>query len=432
MVTQTMKYEIKYNKELYDLLSDIQYVVYRLKNKATSMAWDWQQFSFGYNERFGEYPKEKEVIGKVLAADVYNAIKDEFGDFVASSTVDTAIQEAIKKFKNDAKEINRGERSIANYKRDGAFPIRKGQVKELVKVTSKTFTAKFSLLSNAGKKERGLKSGQIDVTLKTGGGASVILERVMNGEYKMCDSKIGKTKNKFYFIMTYQFEQRDEVLLDENKIMGIDLGVNTPAVVAVNFDDWYRRFVGSGQEIRDFETRVLARKRRIQQSRKWAGKGSRGHGYKTRTKAVAKINDSIANFKQTKNHNWSRYIVDEALKMGCGVIQMEDLSGINEENTFLKTWTYYQLQQYIEYKAKRYGIKVIKIKPSYTSARCNKCGHVHINEDKKEWRPNQETFHCQNCDHKANADVNAARNIAMKDIEEIIKYQIYVQKKVTS
>lgn len=433
MITKTMKYEIKYNKELYSLLNDIQYVVYRLKNKATSMAWDWQQFSFGYNERFGEYPKEKNIMGKTLSPDIYNVIKDEFGDFVSSSIVDTAIQDAVKKFKNDSKEINRGERSIANYKRDGAFPLRKTQVKKLEKVNSKTFTAKFSLLSNEGKKQRELKTGQIDVTLKTGGGATVILERVMNGEYEMCDSQIGKTKNKFYFIMTYQLEKDDIVILDENKIMGIDVGYNIPAVIATNFDDWYKQFVGSGKEIRDFETKTLARKRRIQQSRKWCGKGSRGHGTKTRIKAVAKINDSVSNFKQTKNHNWSKYIVDEALKMGCGTIQMEDLSGINEKNTFLKTWSYYQLQQYIEYKAKSYGIKVVKIKPNHTSARCNKCGYIHSGKDADKWRPaseNKSMFYCQNCNHKSNADHNAAKNIAMKDIEEIIKHQLYIQENV--
>lgn len=427
MITQTMKYEIKYDKELYDLLSEIQYVVYRLKNKATSMAWDWQHYSFGYNERFGEYPKEKDIIGKTLAPDIYAVIKDEFGDFVSSSIVDAAIQEAVKKFKNDAKEINRGERSIANYKRSGAFPIRKAQVKNLKQLNSKTFTIKLSLLSNSGKKKRELKSGQFDVTLKTGGSASAILQRIMNEEYQLCDSKIGKSKNKFYFIMTYQFEQEKDLFLDKNKIMGIDLGVNTPAVIAVNYDNWYRQFVGSGQELKDFETKTLARKRRIQQSRKWCGEGSRGHGYKTRTKAVAKINASIANFKQTKNHNWSKYIVDEALKMGCGVIQMEDLSGISEENTYLKTWTFHQLQNYIEYKAKIYGIEVIKIKPLYTSSRCNKCGIIHLGKDKNVWRPKQETFQCQNCGFKVHADVNAARNIAMKDIEEIIKHQMYVQ-----
>src|SRR5699024_9830280 len=105
-ITKTMRYEIEYNKELYDILSDIQYAVWRIKNKATSMAWDWQQFSFGYNERFGEWPKEKDVLGKTLSPDVY-AFTKEFGAHVASATVDTATQDAVKKFKNDRSEERR-------------------------------------------------------------------------------------------------------------------------------------------------------------------------------------------------------------------------------------------------------------------------------------------------------------------------------------
>ncbi|MEQ6355101.1 transposase [Lysinibacillus sp. M3] len=428
MVTKTMKYEIKYDKDLYNLLRDIQYVIYRLKNKATSMAWDWQQFSFGYNDRFGKYPKEKDVLGKTLSPDIYNLIKDEFGDFISSATVDVAIQEAVKKFKKDAPLINRGEVSVANYKRDGSFPIRKLQIRNLTKLNAKTYTAKFSLLSNEGKNQRGLKSGQIDVILRTGNGANVILDRILDEKYKMCDSKITKIKNKFYLLLTYQFESQ-KVLLDENKVMGIDVGVNVPATLAVSHDKYYRQFVGDGKEIRDFENQVLVRKKRIQQSRKWAGEGSVGHGIKTRTKALEKVSGKIANFKQTKNHNWSKFIIDEAVKMGCGTIQLEDLTGISEDNTFLKTWTFYQLKQYITYKAEQVGIKVVEIDPSYTSARCNKCGHIHNKSNKDKWRPNQETFHCQKCSHKANADVNAARNIAMKDIEQIIKDQLEAQKK---
>ena len=141
-----------------------------------------------------------------------------------------------------------------------------------------------------------------------------------------------------------------------------------------------------------------------------------------------KISGKIANFKQTKNHNWSRYIIDEAVRMGCGTIQMEDLSGISSDNKFLKTCTYYQLQDYITYKAEEVGVKVVKVKPNYTSQRCSKCGC--INKANRDAKVSQEKFECVTCGHKVNADVNAARNIAMKDIEKIIEEQLKAQKKM--
>ncbi len=427
-MTKTMRCEIKYDRDLYSLLSDIQYEVHLLKNKATTLSYDWQNFSFSYNARFGKYPSSEEITGqKWISGDINYILKQEHAKSVYSMTRETAVKEAVDKFKNDMPEIMKGNLPLSKYDRKGSFPIRSKQITNLTKVNSKKYTCKLALLSRDGAKERGLKNGQIEVELRTGNGSNVILDKLISGEYKLSDSKIGKAKNKFYLLVAYTFTP-EKVELDENKILGIDMGVSVPATLATSHDKYYRQFVGNGKEIRDFENQVIARKKRIQESRKWASKGSVGHGIKTRTKAVDKIKGKIANFKQTKNHNWSKFIIDEAVKMGCGTIQMEDLSGISEENTFLKNWTFYQLQQYITYKAQEKGIKVIKIDPQYTSARCNKCGHIHTG-NKENWRPTQEQFHCQNCGHKANADVNAARNIAMKDIDVIIKEQLKLQEK---
>ena len=300
------------------------------------------------------------------------------------------------------------------------------------------YKVKLSLLSIAGRKLYERKKGQFEVELlssrRRNDSANTILDRIISGEYSLSDSKVSKNrKGQYMLIVAYKFPKQ-EVIVDKDKIMGVDLGIAVPATIAVNYDDWYRDFVGSAQEIRDFERQMETRKRRLSRSRKWAGSGNSGRGYKKRTEAVNKLSGKIANFKDTKNHQWSKYIVDEAVRLGVGKIQLEDLSGISShankgDNLFLKRWTYYDLQQKIEYKANEYGIEVVKIKPKYTSARCNKCGYIHIKEDKELWRPTQDKFNCINCKHEDNADVNAARNIAIENIDEIIKQQVELQKK---
>jgi transposase len=83
------------------------------------------------------------------------------------------------------------------------------------------------------------------------------------------------------------------------------------------------------------------------------------------------------------------------------------LTGITSEaNRFLKNWSYFDLQTKIEYKAKEQGIKVIYIKPRYTSRRCSKCGYIHSDN-----RPTQARFICQQCGYEENADYNASINI---------------------
>lgn len=438
MITKTMKYKIKYDKNLYNLLNDIMHTVWLIKNKSVTLAYDWQQFSFSYKERFGDYPKAKEVIGKNIAPDIYNSLKD-VGYFIGSSIVDVTVQEVIKKFENDKNKILKGEKSIQNYKKDGSFPLRVQQIKIINKINNKMYSAKFSLLSRHGANERNCKT-QVDVEILTGNSGKTILERIGTKEYKLSDSRIGKIKNDFFLFLSYTFKP-EQINLDKNKIMGVDLGISKPATLAISDDDYYRRFVGSRQEMESFQKQVESRSKRLKQQRKWCGEGSVGHGRKTRLKPLEKLSGKIANFKDTKNHCWSRYIVDEAVKNGCGVIQMEDLTGIkNQEdkrkNSFLRFWTYYDLQEKITYKAKEKGIEVIKIDPHCTSARCNKCGWIHntkSEEAKKLWRPRQDKFVCQNCGYGSkkyvNADVNAARNIAMKNIDKIIKEQLDIQKK---
>jgi transposase len=51
--------------------------------------------------------------------------------------------------------------------------------------------------------------------------------------------------------------------------------------------------------------------------------------------------------------------------------------------------------------------RVEKVNPRHTSQRCSSCGHI----DPKS-RESQARFRCVACAHTANADVNAAKNIA--------------------
>src|SRR5690625_2805018 len=414
-ITKTMRYEIEYDKELYDLLSDIQYAVWRIKNKAVSMAWDWQQFSFGYNERFGEYPKAKEITGKTIANDI-NGMTKGIGDFIYSSIYSEASREAVNKFNEEKSDVIAGRQAVSQYRRDGSFPIRAPQIKNIERVTSKKYSANLSLLSRQGAKERGVKT-QIPVTLRTGAGANDILDRIIDGTYKLCDSRISKVKTKFYLLATYQFEKED-VQTDKSRVMGVDLGIVNAAYLAFNFDN-YLRYNIEGSEIISFRQRVEARRNSLLRQSKYAGKGRRGRGRKTLLKPIEKLRDRVANFRQTTNHKYSKYIVEIAEKHGCGVIQLEDLSGISERDTFLRQWSYYELQQFIEYKAKEKGITVKYIDPKYTSQRCSNCGYIAEGNRQK-----QAEFRCVVCEYKANADFNAARNIALPDIDERIKSEI--------
>ncbi|WP_169729384.1 RNA-guided endonuclease InsQ/TnpB family protein [Thermoactinospora rubra] len=122
-------------------------------------------------------------------------------------------------------------------------------------------------------------------------------------------------------------------------------------------------------------------------------------------------------FARDVNHVISKSIVTEAERTGRG-IALEDLQGIRDrvrlrkpQRVTLHSWSFHQLGSFIAYKAVRAGVALVYVDPAYTSQGCSACGHI----DRKN-RPDQETFACTSCGFAEHADVNAARNIAMRGV----------------
>src|SRR5699024_9600640 len=128
MIVKTMKYRIEYDKKLYEYLREIQFNLFRIKNKTVSIAYDFQQFSFGNKECFGKYSNQKEVIGELLKQDIYHTVKEWNGEY-NSTFCDASIKEALEKFDEQKLRVLKGEESLVSYRRDGSFPIRSRQIR---------------------------------------------------------------------------------------------------------------------------------------------------------------------------------------------------------------------------------------------------------------------------------------------------------------
>lgn len=69
-------------------------------------------------------------------------------------------------------------------------------------------------------------------------------------------------------------------------------------------------------------------------------------------------------------------------------------------------------QKQLAYKAALNGKICVSVKSHYSSQECSNCGYID-----KENRKSQANFSCQKCDHKENADINAAKVILKRGIE---------------
>ena len=160
-----------------------------------------------------------------------------------------------------------------------------------------------------------------------------------------------------------------------------------------------------------------ARRKRYQRRLSRQKKGSKRRG-RTKEK-LAKTARKIKNVRDTHNHTISHRIAKNA-----DVVVVEDLnvkgmtakakgkgkaqkSGLNK-GILKNAWG--DLRRMLEYKANR----LQAVNPAYTSQACSQCGHV-----AKSNRKSQSKFHCNECGHSENADVNAAKNVLFLGMKEI-------------
>ena len=206
-------------------------------------------------------------------------------------------------------------------------------------------------------------------------------------------------KGRWYFAVTVTIEPVDK---SGDKTMGIDIGIRQLAVASVlnNSLEEVNRSFHDGDEAGFIRKKFRATRRKL-------GKNKKLH-------AIRDLNDKEQRWMTDKNHKISRSLINLAVQEGVGVIVMENLSGIRSKVKSTKkadrnihSWSFSQLQQFIEYKANLAGIEVRYVDARYTSQTCSKCGLI----KKSNRRGNLYTC---NCGNKIHSDLNAARNIANK------------------
>lgn len=420
MVKTARYYLICENKDVYKVLWKVQDNVRTVKNKAVQILWEWYNFSQDFKKENGDYPKPKEILNYSVSGYVYDRLKTE--SVMNTANLAMTLQNVDKSFKASLKEFLKGERSIITYKKNQPLDVHNKAIR--LSHEDNIFYMDIALVNKEFAKEcnGGSCSFKFKVMVRDKSSRAII-ERCYDKVYSVSGSKLCyDTKKKMWYLnLCYGFEPDVSTELDKDRVLGVNLSMVHPIVASVK--DELDRLTIDGGELEHMRKTVEARKISLLRQSKNCGDGRIGHGYKKRVQPVEKIGDKIARTRDTLNHKYSRSLIDYAISKNCGTIQMEELTGIAKDKVFLKDWSYYDLQQKIENKAKEKGIDVVYINPAYTSQRCSKCGCIH-EENRKE-----QDFVCLECGFKANADFNASQNIAIKDIDKIIKAECKAVKK---
>ena len=212
---------------------------------------------------------------------------------------------------------------------------------------------------------------------------------------KYTSADLVKRKSGWY--LNIVLEIPDVVFKASGKVIGVDLGINRPAVTSDN------QFLGE-RNWKEVENRYFRLKRKLTSK-----------GTKSAKRHLRKLSGRQRRFRKHCDHVISKLITNN-LESG-DVLVIENLTGIkaNTKQNGVKQrrkhhgWSYAQLRGFFEYKSEGKGACVVAIDPRNTSRTCSKCGHV----DKKS-RVCQSVFKCVSCGYELNADLNAAHNVKNK------------------
>jgi IS605 OrfB family transposase len=138
-------------------------------------------------------------------------------------------------------------------------------------------------------------------------------------------------------------------------------------------------------------------------------------GTRSATRRLRQQSGRERRFVTCENHRISKTIVNTDF----AVFALEDLSGISYHsrlNKKIKTkvsgWAFYQLQEFIFYKAEGAGKTAVLVDPTCTSQWCSRCGWIDAKSR------NGRRFRCTRCGYELDADLNASRNIARLGMTE--------------
>ncbi|WP_346889194.1 transposase [Clostridium sp. UBA1056] len=377
-------------KEQYKFIRDSQYSQYQGLNRCMSylMTGYYSNNMDIKSEGFKEY--QKTITNSLY---IFNDI--EFGKGIDSKS--SITQKVKKDFSASLKNgLAKGERSSTNYKRtfplmtrgrDLKFKYDDDGIQVLINWINKI---QFKCILGEHKNALELQH---------------TLHKVIIEEYKVGQSSLAFDRNnKLILNLTLNIPNPPKTEVIKDRVCGVDLGMAVPAYCSLSDSNYIRKSFGTFEEFAKVRKQFKARRIRLQKQLQ-ASKG--GKGRKDKLKAREQLRDKEKNFAKTYNHFLSYNIVKFAKDHQCEYINLENITGTSLENTVLGMWSYYQLQEMIEYKAERVGIKVRYINPAFTSQKCSKCGNID-----KENRLNQSTFICKNCGLNINADYNASLNIA--------------------
>jgi putative transposase len=215
---------------------------------------------------------------------------------------------------------------------------------------------------------------------------------------RVCSADLCSRKGRFTLHVVVSLP--DPNVVPSGEVVGVDLGLNRPAVTS------NRHFLGE-RRWKEQERRIFRLHRKLQ-----------AKGTKSARRHLRKLSGKLLRQRKDHDHVLSKRIVQHT-PTGSTII-FENLTNIRtrakmkrhtDTQRRLHSWSFAQLHAFTAYKAQEKGMRVEKVDPRHTSQTCSRCGYQARNN-----RRSQSLFLCRQCNYCCNADYNASKNIRDKHL----------------
>lgn len=226
--------------------------------------------------------------------------------------------------------------------------------------------------------------------------------KYFDGSYEFGTAKLIELKGLWYLHISITKAINSFEKENVRHVVGIDRGLR---FLTVSYDEQGKTNFISGKKI-------ATKRHKFQEVRKQL----QSKGTKSAKRRLKAISGRENRWMTDVNHQISKTLVKAYGKDTLFVL--EDLTGVSfeknnlfytkKQNYNLRSWAFYQLEQFLTYKAYENRSKVLKVSARYTSQRCPKCGTIH-----KENRDHYKHLYSCQCGYKSNDDRIGAMNIQL-------------------
>lgn len=230
--------------------------------------------------------------------------------------------------------------------------------------------------------------------------------------YKFGTAKLVNKHGKYFLHIPVTYEVTECSNTEICNVVGIDRGIH---FVIATYDSKHKSGFVSGKTIKQKRAHSSKLRKELQKRQTPSSR-----------RKMKAIGSRETRWMQDMNHQVSKALVKN--NPNHTLFVLEDLSGIRNAIERVRTkdryvsvsWSFYDLEQKLIYKAKQNQSSVIKVDPRYTSQCCPVCGQIEkSNRNKK-----MHLFTCKNCGYQSNDDRIGAMNLYRMGINYLTDSQV--------